>query len=279
MLILNILEYLTIKKLKSPKFPAMNKEPIADNRSVLLEVCANSVTSAIAAQDGGATRVELCENLNEGGTTPSYGEILTARKLLGIKLYVLIRPRSGDFLYTDLEFKVMCENVKYCIEANCDGIVLGMLNKDGSVDKHRCSELVKMAKLGGVGVTFHRAFDVCADMYQALEDIIDIGFERILTSGGKTTAMEGCNNIVRLIEKAAGRIVIMPGSGVNETNVADLVNFTGATQVHSSARVRVHSKMSYKNDQIIMSDTSTEYSNDVTDAERVRLILKMANQR
>ncbi len=129
---------------------------------VLLEVCANSVISALAAQDGGAARVELCENLYEGGTTPSYGEILMARKLLHIKLYVLIRPRGGDFLYTDLEFEVMAADVRYSIEAGCDGIVIGMLNADGTIDKDRCKKLVSMAKQWGVGVTFHRAFDMCS---------------------------------------------------------------------------------------------------------------------
>ncbi|TWI96755.1 copper homeostasis protein [Mucilaginibacter frigoritolerans] len=246
--------------------------------TVLLEVCANSITSALAAQDGGAARVELCENLYEGGTTPSYGEILQARKLLHIKLYVLIRPRGGDFLYTDLEFEVMLADVRHCIEAGCDGIVIGMLNADGTVDKPRCAELVNLAKQWRVGVTFHRAFDMCADMYQALEDIIELGCERILTSGGKSTAMEGVNTIAHLVEKAAGRIQIMPGSGVAEKNVSDLVKFTGVTEVHSSARVRVKSKMSYKNTHIMMgSDYTDEYSIDVTDTERVKGILKMAN--
>src|ERR1700761_763170 len=146
-----------------------------EQKTVTLEVCANSVTSALAAQEGGAVRIELCENLNEGGTTPSYGEILMARKLLHIKLYVLIRPRGGDFLYSDLEFKIMAADVRYCIEAGCDGIVIGMLNADGTVDKERCAELIKQARQWGVGVTFHRAFDMCADMYQALEDIIELG--------------------------------------------------------------------------------------------------------
>ncbi len=246
--------------------------------TVSLEVCANSVTSALAAQDGGATRVELCENLYEGGTTPSYGEIFIARKLLHIKLYVLIRPRGGDFLYTDLEFGIMMADIRYCIEAGCDGIVIGMLNADGTIDKERCAEMVKLAKEWGLGVTFHRAFDMCADLYQAMEDIIELGCERILTSGGKSTAMEGSSTIAHLIEKAAGRIKIMPGSGVSEANVADLVHFTGATEVHSSARKRVESKMIYKNDHIVMGDTyGDEYSTDVTDTERVRNIIKMAN--
>jgi copper homeostasis protein len=245
---------------------------------VIIEVCANSITSALAAQEGGASRVELCENLYEGGTTPSYGEILLARKLLHIKLYVLIRPRGGDFLYTDLEFEVMMADVRYCIEAGCDGIVIGILNADGTVDKKRCAQLINMARQWSVGVTFHRAFDMCADLYQSMEDIIELGCERILTSGGKSTAMEGVHILAHLIEKAAGRIKIMPGSGISENNVADLVEFTGATEVHSSARVRVESKMSYKNDHIIMgSNYGDEYSCDVTDKGRVKTILALAN--
>jgi copper homeostasis protein len=252
----------------------MTREPLP----VILEVCANSATSAIAAQDGGAARVELCENLAEGGTTPSYGQMILARKHLHIKLYVLIRPRRGDFLYTDLEFEVMQADIRTCIEAGCDGVVIGMLKADGSIDKERCTELVRIARQWGLGVTFHRAFDMCADQYQALEDIIEIGCERILTSGGKSTAMEGATVLSHLIEKAAGRITIMPGSGINENNVADLVHFTGATEVHSSARISIPGQMQYKNDHILMSNTpGDEYSIDVTSADRVRDILKAAN--
>jgi copper homeostasis protein len=246
---------------------------------VSLEVCANSITSALAAQEGGAVRVELCENLYEGGTTPSHGEILMARKLLHIKLYVLIRPRGGDFLYTDLEYDIMTADVKYSIDAGCDGIVIGILNADGTIDKERCGKLAQLAKQRGAGVTFHRAFDMCADMQQALEDIIEMGCERILTSGGKSTAMEGSRIIADLISKADGRIIIMPGSGVSEKNVGDLVQFTGAFEVHASARVRTQSKMTFKNDHIIMGDNyGDEYIFEVTDAERVRNILKMANK-
>ncbi len=256
----------------------MNNKSSTTGSLISLEVCANSATSAVAAQNGGATRVELCENLFEGGTTPSHGEILMTRKLLHIKLYVLIRPRGGDFLYTDLEFDIMMADIRYCIEAGCDGIVIGMLNADGTIDKARCATMVSLAKQWGLGVTFHRAFDMCADRFQAMEEIIEIGCERILTSGGKSSAMEGASNIARLISKAAGRIAIMPGSGVNENNVADLVRFTGAREVHSSARIHVLSKMEYKNNHSIMGDTyGDEYSNDVTDAERVKSIIKMAN--
>jgi copper homeostasis protein len=249
------------------------------NHPVILEVCANSVTSALAAQTGGAIRVELCENLYEGGTTPSNGDIQLARKLLDIKLYVLIRPRGGDFLYTDLEYEIMMTDVRYCIETGCDGIVIGILNADGSVDKERCSKLVSMAKQWGLGITFHRAFDMCADQFQALEDIIELGCERILTSGGRNTAMEGSNVLAQLIKQADGRIEIMPGSGINEANVAELVAVTGATEVHSSARSPVRSKMIYKNGYIAMGGTNgDEYSYDVTDVERVRKIIENANK-
>ena len=201
-----------------------------------------------------------------------------ARKLLHIKLYVLVRPRGGDFLYTDLEFNIMIADIRYCIEAGCDGIVIGMLNEDGTIDVARCTEMVKLARQWGLGVTFHRAFDMCADMFRAMEQIIEMGCERILTSGGKSTAMEGAYNIARLVSKAASRIKIMPGSGVSEANVADLVRFTGVSEIHSSARTRVPSKMKYKNDRIVMGDTvGDEYSTDVTDTERVKNIIELAN--
>ncbi|MBD1366671.1 copper homeostasis protein CutC [Mucilaginibacter sp. ZT4R22] len=247
--------------------------------NVHLEVCSNSVTSAVAAQEGGAIRVELCENLAEGGTTPSYGQLLMARKLLHIKLFVLIRPRSGDFLYSDLEYEVIKADVRNCIEAGADGIVIGILNADGTIDKTRCLELVRMAKQYGLGVTFHRAFDMCADLYQSLEDIIEMGCDRILTSGGKSTAMEGASMLNHLVEKAAGRIIIMAGSGINPNNVADLVHFTNVTEVHSSARISVPGKMEYQNDHILLSNgLKDEYGIDVTGVEVVKAIIAAANR-
>lgn len=232
----------------------------------------------MAAQQGGAYRVELCENLHEGGTTPSYGDILIARKNLDIKLYVLIRPRGGDFLYTDLEYEIMRADVKHCLAAGCDGIVIGILNADGTIDKHRCAELVRLARNSGAGVTFHRAFDLCSDQFKAMDDIIDLGCERILTSGGKTTAIEGSHRIADLVAKADCRITIMPGSGINENNIADLVHFTGVTEVHSSARKRIQSRMTFRNDHIIMSNSyGDEYSHEEADVARVRAILENAN--
>lgn len=249
------------------------------SHKVNLEICANSAQSAIAAQDGGAIRVELCENLAEGGTTPSAGQILLARKHLHIKLYVLIRPRRGDFLYNDLEYEIMQADIRNCVETGCDGVVIGMLKADGSIDKERCAELVRFAKQWGLGVTFHRAFDMCNDHFKALEDIIEIGCERILTSGGKTTAMEGASTIAHLVEQAVGRISIMAGSGVTEGNVADLVHYTHITEVHSSARAKVQGGMQYKNDHILMSEgMSDEFSLDLTSVERVKKILEEANR-
>jgi len=245
---------------------------------ILLEVCANSVSSALAAQNGGALRVELCENLQEGGTTPSFGQILMARKLLHIKLHVLIRPRGGDFLYNDNEYETMLADVRYCIESGCDGIVVGILNADGTVDKDRNREIVRMAKQWGLGITFHRAFDMCANQLQAMEDIIELGFERILTSGGKSTAMEGASIIANLVNKAANRIIIMPGSGINQNNVADLVKYTKVQEIHSSAKIPMQSKMEYKNDHILMGDFGEEYTFEQTDVEIVKGILKKANK-
>lgn len=245
---------------------------------ISLEICANSINSALAAQNGGAVRVELCDNLKEGGTTPSAGQITLARKLLHIKLYVLIRPRSGDFLYNDIEYQTMQADVRYCIEAGCDGIVIGILKADGTIDKERNLELIRMAKQFGLGVTFHRAFDMCADYYQALEDVIELGCERILTSGGKTTAMEGSATLAHLVQKAAGRISIMAGAGVNEHNVTDLIHFTGVQEVHSSARSIITSQMEFRKNHISMGDTMREeYNFDQTDVERVKKLAKLIN--
>jgi len=241
-----------------------------------LEVCANSITSALAAQEGGAIRVELCTNLHEGGTTPSAGQILTASKLLNIQLYVLIRPRGSDFLYTDAEFETMLADVKFCIEAGCDGIVTGILKTDGSVDKERCTQLVKLAKNGGLSATFHRAFDMCTNQHAALENIIDIGFERLLTSGGRNTAIEGAATINELVKQATRRISIMAGSGVNEQNVQELVKLTGVKEIHGTLMSKVKSNMQYQNNHALMSNgNSDEFMHDVTSVERVRSIIEL----
>ena len=197
-----------------------------------LEVCANGINSALVAQEAGAYRVELCDNLLEGGTTPSYGQIALARKLLNIKLYPIIRPRGGNFVYSNLEFEVMKSDVINCKALGCDGVVFGILTANNVVDVERCQILLELAK--PMPATFHRAFDDAADLFQALEILISLGFERILTSGGAETAVAGKDVIKALIEATAGRIEIMPGAGVNKDNVEALIRTTGARSVHGS---------------------------------------------
>ena len=225
---------------------------------VQLEICSNSIYSAKQAQAGGASRVELCQNLENGGTTPSYGQIRLTREALHIGVHVLIRPRSGDFLYTEDEFQEIVEDIRYCKEIGCDGVVIGILKKDGSVDKERMKILVEEAK--PMCIVFHRAFDRCRDPKQALEDIIELGCDRILTSGLQNTAWQGRELLKELVEQAAGRIEIMPGSGVDASNVKDLLEFTKASSVHSSAKVVVKSKMEYRSESVTGMDEDEIFS-------------------
>lgn len=212
----------------------------------ILETIAFNIDSCTKAQVAGANRIELCDNPHEGGTTPSYGFIKAAREKLHIQLYPIIRPRGGDFLYSNDEFEIIKADMKICKNLGCDGVVIGMLNEDASIDKVRCSQLVNLAY--PMGVTFHRAFDRVVNMEQALEDIIDIGCERILTSGFYPTALEGASNLKKLIELADDRIIIMPGSGVRASNIAEIANNTGAVEFHSSARKIIGSSMKVFNE-------------------------------
>lgn len=240
-----------------------------------MEVCANSVTSALAAERGGAIRVELCDNLPEGGTTPSYAQIKLAKELTNLQVYPIIRPRGGDFLYSDLEFELMKEDVKMCRSLNCDGAVTGILKADGSIDKERCAILIKLAN--PMPMTFHRAFDMCNDMEQALEDVIELGFERILTSGGAASALMGAEKIRTLIKQSAGRIRIMPGAGVREDNIQELIRLTGAKEFHSSAKEPVSSEMQFRNSALNMGAAVDEFSYDLTNDQIVRNLIKLAN--
>lgn len=208
-----------------------------------LEIIGFSIEACITAQSAGAHRIELCDNPGEGGTTPSYGFIKAAREKLQIELYPIIRPRGGDFFYSEDDFEIMKTDVKVCKELGCDGVVIGILNTDGTIDKKRCRELVQFAY--PMGVTFHRAFDRVADAAQAMEDVIDIGCERILTAGLLPNALDGATTIAQLIEQANGRIIIMPGSGVRADNIAAIAQKTGATEFHSSAKILIKSKMEF----------------------------------
>ena len=213
--------------------------------SFKLEIIGFNIESCVIAQAAGANRIELCDNPGDGGTTASYGFIKAARKALQIDLYPIIRPRGGDFLYSEEEFEVMQTDIQLCKETGCDGVVIGMLNKDGSIDKKRCSKLVALAY--PLGVTFHRAFERCSNPFEALEDIIEIGCERILTSGQQPTASEGASFINELIRQADERIIIMPGSGVRSNNIINIAKQTGAVEFHSSASKLMASNMEYHN--------------------------------
>jgi copper homeostasis protein len=239
---------------------------------MILEVCAGSLTSALNAQLGGAGRVELCENLKEGGTTPSPGIIKQAVKLLEIPVFVLIRPRSGDFLYSDAEFDAMKEDIRFCKEHGVEGGVLGILKTDGSIDMGRNAELVKIAH--PMQVTFHRAFDMTRDPFQAMEDIISLGIKRILTSGQAANALDGAGLIAGLIARAGGRIIIMPGGGINEENILKLKHKTQAEEFHASLRIPVKSLMQFQNNIAYMGTTGeNEYSLMETDPEKVRTVV------
>lgn len=233
------------------------------------EICANSAESCVAAQAGGAHRVELCASMPEGGTTPSFGEIRLARKLIDIRLHVIIRPRGGDFLYTPLELDVMEEDIHMARQAGADGVVFGCLTPEGDLDMPAMRRLMKISE--GMSVTFHRAFDYVRSPEQVLEHLIDLGVNRVLTSGQQPTAMQGASLLAELVRQAAGRIVIMPGCGVNEWNIAELAACTGASEFHFSARELKESKMLLRNPALSMgSSDQDEYAHPVTTAERVR---------
>jgi copper homeostasis protein len=215
------------------------------DRNYELEVIAFDAASCRIAEEAGADRIELCANPLEGGTTPSHGMIRIARKITSIQLFPIIRPRGGDFVYSDDEFEVMKQDVLYCKEVGCDGLVIGLLNADGSVDVARTKTLVELTY--PLGVTFHRAIDHSINMEEALEAIIKCGCERILTSGGMPTAPEGAERIAALIRLAEDRIDIMPGSGIRSGNIAALARSTGAHVFHSSARKLMASASTYAN--------------------------------
>jgi len=212
---------------------------------MLLEIIAFNIQSCAIIQNAGAQRIELCGNPTEGGTTPSYGFIKAAREVTGIQLFPIIRPRGGDFLYSNEEFEIMKSEIKLCKEFGCDGVVIGLLNADGTIDKKRTAALVSLAY--PLEVTFHRAFDRVKDMYIALEDVIEAGCGRILTSGLFPTAEQGMGNLQKLVEAANNRIVIMPGSGVRSDNINIIAQKTGASEFHSSARILSASLMQHYN--------------------------------
>lgn len=239
----------------------------------LLEICAGSVESAIAARNGGAARIELCSALEIGGVTPSVGIITEARKIKGLILNVIIRPRGGDFLYNEYEIACMEEDIRTCKEIGADGIVIGALTAQGDIDKECCRRLISAAE--GMSVTFHRAFDMCRAPRQALEDIISLGCHRLLTSGQRPSAVEGIPLIKELVELANERIIIMPGCGVNSSNALHILQSTGATEIHASARKDIGSNMLFRHNGVNMGTTgSDEYMRKESSEEEIRAIVE-----
>lgn len=239
-----------------------------------LEVIGFDLASCVTAQECGANRIELCANPHDGGTTPSHGVIALARANTAIELFPIIRPRGGDFLYSDLEFRAMIDDIQRCVDLGCDGVVIGMLHDDGGVDVPRCAELVRRA--GSLQVTFHRAFDRVNDPLIALEQIVDLGCARILTSGLRPDVDRGKQMLRTLVAAAGDRITIMPGSGVRSTNIRELAEFTGARAFHSSARTRRGSAMAYLNPD--MDEDLDSVSIDAGEVLKLRTILNGLGQ-
>lgn len=240
------------------------------SETLLFEICLDSVESAIAAQQGGARRVELCDNLLEGGTTPSAGTIALARQHIDIDLNVIIRPRGGDFCYTDIEFEVMKHDVEAAKRLGANGVVIGLLNPNGSIDAARTRALIELAR--PMSVTFHRAFDMAREPRAALETLIELGVDRVLTSGQEVSVLEGLDLISELVRQAAGRIIIMPGGGITERNVHKIVTQSGVKEVHVVGTSSLESPMTYRNPHCFMGGElrPPEFSRLVTDAQRVK---------
>lgn len=213
------------------------------NQKIILEVAVFSLEAAISAFNAGADRIEFCENPNEGGTTPSYGSLKTLIQQINKPAFPIIRPRGGDFFYTQAEFECIKADLLLAKELGYPGAVIGLLNADGTIDKKRTKELVALA--GPMQITFHRAFDRCKDPFKGLEDIIETGCKRILTSGQVPNVGDAIPLVKQLVDKAAGRIIILPGSGVRANNCQHIIKETGASEIHSSARKAIASKMTY----------------------------------
>lgn len=242
-----------------------------------MEVCVDSVESAVSAAEGGASRLELCGNLAEGGTTPSLGMLRLVKEMVAIPVFVMLRPRGGDFLYSDLEFRVMREDLQLMKNNGADGIVFGMLTEDGNIDVERMKVLLGLAH--PLPVTFHRAFDMTRDFDAALDILIEVGVERVLTSGGDATALEGLPVIEKLVKRSNGKIVVVPGGGITERNLSRILVGSGAIEYHCSARSSCTSGMRYQNTRVSMGASfgPLEFGVKRTDRGRVAAMLSISN--
>ncbi len=239
-----------------------------------IEACVNSAMSAIEAQAGGADRVELCENMPEGGCTPSAGAIAFARKRLTIDLFVMIRPRGADFCYSDGEFEIMQEDVRVAKSLGADGVVFGILKPDGTIDSERMGRLIELAR--PMGITCHRAFDMTRDPFEALDALMAMGIDRVLTSGQANSALAGAPLIRALIARAVGRIIVMPGHGIKEHNMRDAIRLTGASEYHLYLPKQVPTTMTFIRDDVKMGKPElSEYSVTLVDAEKVGMVKRV----
>jgi len=236
----------------------------------IIEIATSDFLTTRSAVEGGADRIELCADLAEGGTTASYGTLIKCREAFDVILYPIIRPRGGDFLYSKDEFGIMAKDIQFCRQLGYDGIVTGLLNIDGTIDIVRTADLVELAY--PMGVTFHRAFDRCRDPFEALEELIEIGCERILTSGQQPAASEGVELIAQLNKAADERIIIMPGSGVRQENIKILAEKTGCVEFHSSLRGKERSKMKFIHPAFANQEES--YTNNAINPEDVKAFRK-----
>ncbi len=234
----------------------------------IIEIATTDFTTTQSAVEGGADRIELCAALGDGGTTPSYGTIKKCRENFDVQLFPIIRPRSGDFFYHDKEFDVMMNDVKLCKDIGCDGVVVGLLTKDGKIDIKRTAKLIETAY--PLEVTFHRAFDRCNDPFEALEQLIEMRCQRILTSGQRQVAIDGVELISKLVTAAGERIIIMPGSGVRKKNIKELAEKSGAVEFHSSLRSQQKTKMNFIHPAFAGSNES--YLNPYIDVEDVKAL-------
>jgi copper homeostasis protein len=234
--------------------------------TITLEIAVFNYQSALNAAGAGADRIEVCDNMHEGGTTPSYGTIKQLKRQLNIPVFAMIRARGGDFLYSGNEFEVMQKDLELFKKLGCEGVVFGFLKADGTVDKMNTSRFVELAY--PMEVTFHRAFDRAVDPFMAMEDIIDCGCQRILTSGQKPVVDEGLSLVKGLVEKAGERIIILPGSGVRSGNIKELAIQSGAVELHSSARKIERSLMQFTNE--LMQETLDLVSVDVEEIRKMK---------
>lgn len=248
------------------------------SQTVLLEVCVDSIESALAAERGGAHRIELCSSLMEGGVTPSAGLISSIRRKLSIDVHVMIRPRGGDFSYSAEEFETMEQDVLTAKQLGANAVVFGFLTNDGDVDVSRTRHLVQTAR--PLKTTFHRAFDMSRDLSKSLADVIEAGADRVLTSGGEQSVEDGIPRIAKLVQAAGQRVAVMVGSGITESNVHRIIRETGVREIHASLRASVPSPMRYRNDKISMGSVKgREYDRVIVIEDSVRRLLESANER